>query len=93
MEKLFTIIVIFSFVFFLYNKVRTWQTPESLLKRIYQTKATMSLGTFVATFGLAVIVSPRSYIDWTIGGVFILLGLINLIYGYKAYRHYLPQMK
>ncbi len=93
MDKLFTIIIVFAAVFFLYNKVRTWRTPESLLKRMYQTKATLSLGTFIAVFGLSLIVTPRGTVDWTVGSVFFLLGVFNLIYGYKAYRHYLPQMK
>lgn len=93
MSIIFTIIIVISAVFFLYNKVRTWQTPESLLKRIYQSKATLALGTFIAAFGLNLLIGPRSYIDWTVGGIFLLLGIFNMFHGYKAYRHYVPQMK
>lgn len=93
MDKLFTIIIIFSAVFFIYNKIKTWRTPKSLLNRIYQTKATLALGFFLTAFGANLLFSPRSNIDLIVGAVFSLLGVLNVIFGYRAYRHYIPQLE
>lgn len=92
MEKILTIIIIFSAVFFIYNKIKVWRTPKSLLNRIYQTKATLSLGFFLTAFGANLLVNPRSNIDLIVGAVFSLLGVLNVIFGYRAYRHYIPQL-
>ncbi|NEU29889.1 hypothetical protein GN156_03745 [bacterium LRH843] len=93
MDKIFTIIIVFSAVFFIYNKVKTWRTPKSLLNRLYQTKATLSLGFFLTAFGANQLFFPRGTIDYIVGGVFALLGILNIIYGYRAYRHYEPQLE
>lgn len=93
MDKLFTIIIVFSAVFFLYNKVRAWRTPESLLKQIYQTKATLSLGTFMTACGANLLLFQRGTVDIIVGIAFLLVGLFNVVYGVKAYRHYIPQLK
>lgn len=93
MDKIFTIIIVFAVVFFIYNKFKTWRTPESLLKRIYQTKATLSLGIFLIAFAANLLFSPRGKIDYIVGIAFLLLGAINFIHGFKQYRHYMPQLK
>src|SRR5690625_7226364 len=83
MSKLFTIIIIISAVFFIYNKIRTWRTPKSLLNRIYQTKATLSLGIFLTAFGANLLFSPRGAVDIIVGIIFSALGILNIIYGGK----------
>lgn len=93
MGKIFIIIVVLAAVFYLYNKVRTWRTPDSLIKRIYETKTTLSLAVFLTAFGANLLSSPRTAIDWIVGIVFVVIGLINGIHGYKAYRHYTPQLE
>nr|WP_285890467.1 YtpI family protein [Halalkalibacter oceani] len=91
-DKIFTIIIIFSAVFFIYNKIKTWRTPPSLLNRLYQTKATLSLGFFLTAFGANLLFTPRGTIDIVVGAVFALLGIANIVFGYRAYRHYIPQL-
>lgn len=91
MNKLFTIIIVISAVFFIYNKIRTWRTPKSLLNRLYQTKATLSLGIFLTSFGINLLILPRGTVDIVVGIVFSLLGLVNVVYGGRAYRHYAAQ--
>jgi hypothetical protein len=92
MDKIMTIIIVFSAVFFIYNKIRTWRTPEGLLKRIYQTKANISIGFFLVAISINLLISPRSTVDVVVGIVFLILGTANIILGYKAYKHYIPQM-
>ncbi|WP_100373754.1 YtpI family protein [Bacillus sp. FJAT-45037] len=93
MDKIMTIIIVFSGVFFIYNKIKTWRTPESLLKRIYQTKANISIGFFLVAVSINLLYSPRSTVDVVVGIAFLILGAVNVVLGYKAYRHYIPQFK
>ncbi|ADC48753.1 hypothetical protein BpOF4_03435 [Alkalihalophilus pseudofirmus OF4] len=92
MDKVMTIIIVFSAVFFIYNKVKTWKTPEGLLKRIYQTKANISIGFFLVAISINLLIAPRSTVDVVVGIVFLILGIANVVLGYKAYRHYIPQL-
>ncbi|MFC0557924.1 YtpI family protein [Halalkalibacter alkalisediminis] len=92
MDKLLTIIIVVSAVFFMYNKVKFWRTEESLLKKIYQTKSTLTLGFFLTAFGANLFIFPRSTIDFVVGIIFAILGLANVIFGYRASRHYMGQL-
>jgi hypothetical protein len=92
MAKLLTIIIIISAVFFMYNKVQFWRAKESLLKRIYQTKSTLALGFFLTAFGANLLISPRSTVDIIVGAIFAVLGAANVIFGYRASRHYIAQL-
>ncbi|GAF64330.1 hypothetical protein BTS2_1222 [Bacillus sp. TS-2] len=93
MEKFMIIIIIFSLVFFLYNKIRFWRTPESLLKQIYQSQANLSLGFLMLAFGINLFVNPRSAFDTIIGIIFAIVGAFNIFHGYRAIQHYLPQLE
>lgn len=92
MEKLFIIIIVFSAIFFLYNRIRAWRQSEPLLKRIYESKSTLILGIFLTAFGANLLVSPRNAIDWIVGIIFLVFGVANLIHGFKAHRHYVAQL-
>ncbi|WP_332629059.1 YtpI family protein [Halalkalibacter flavus] len=92
MDKLLTIIIIISAVFFLYNKIRMWRSKESLLKRIYQTKSSLSLGFFLTAFGANLLIYNRSVVDLVVGAIFAILGVANIVYGYRASRHYVAQL-
>ncbi|MCL7747788.1 YtpI family protein [Halalkalibacter alkaliphilus] len=92
MDKLLTIIIIISAVFFLYNKIRMWRSKESLLKRIYQTKSSLSLGFFLTAFGANLLIYNRSVVDLVVGALFAILGVANIVYGYRASRHYVAQL-
>ncbi|MCK0471332.1 YtpI family protein [Halalkalibacter sp. APA_J-10(15)] len=92
MEKLLIIIIVLSVVFFLYNRIKAWRQSEPLLKRIYQSKSTLSLGIFLAAFGANLLISPRNTIDWVVGIVFLIFGIANLIYGFRARSHYINQL-
>ncbi|MFC0473264.1 YtpI family protein [Halalkalibacter kiskunsagensis] len=92
MDKLLTIIIVISAVFFIYNKIRSWRANESLLKRIYQTKSSLTLGFFLTAFGANLLIYQRSMIDIVVGTVFTILGIANIFYGFKASRHYIAQL-
>ncbi|ARK31711.1 YtpI family protein [Halalkalibacter krulwichiae] len=92
MDKLLTIIIVISAVFFMYNKFKSWRAEESLLKRIYQTKSSFALGCFLTAFAANLMIFPRSQIDFVVGIVFAILGLANIIFGFRASRHYISQL-
>ncbi len=87
------IIIVIAFVFFLFNKVKQLRAKEPLVNRIYQSKASLSLGMFMAAFGLNFIVGYRSILELFIGIIFTIIGAYNAYHGYKAYLHYIPQLE
>ncbi|WP_088103813.1 YtpI family protein [Halalkalibacter urbisdiaboli] len=91
MDKIFTIIIVFSAVFFIYNKVKTWRSDESLIKRLYQTKAGLSLGFLLTAFAANLLVMPRGKVDIIIGIIFIIFGIANVVFNFRAYKHYANQ--
>jgi steroid 5-alpha reductase family enzyme len=69
-----------------------WRSKESLLKRIYQTKSSLSLGFFLTAFGANLLIYNRSVVDLVVGAIFAILGVANIVYGYRASRHYVAQL-
>jgi hypothetical protein len=91
MDKLLIILIVLTGVFFLYNRIRAWRKPDSLIKKIYETRSRLFLGLFLLVFSLNLLIIPRGIIDIIIGLVLIVFALANTIYGYKAYKHYIAQ--
>lgn len=87
----FVILITISFVFYFFYKVKSFRTKAVIEKSWVNTKANMALGSFLVFFGLnQIFIRYDSVIALIVGGVFIVLGLTNVILGYRAYRHYLP---
>ncbi|MGO4888701.1 YtpI family protein [Anaerobacillus sp. MEB173] len=86
----FTIFVVFSIVFFLYFKVKFWRSNAPMEKKWIQTKANIALGVFLVSFGLNQIIYTGTWVAITVGIVFSLLGIANIVLGYRAYQHFLP---
>ncbi|MCM2675276.1 YtpI family protein [Alkalicoccobacillus plakortidis] len=91
MDKLLIILIVFTAVFFLYNRIQAWRKPDSLIKKIYETRSRLFLGLFLLVFSLNLLVQPRGVIDMVIGSVLMIFALANTIYGFKAYKHYIAQ--
>ncbi|WP_096202697.1 YtpI family protein [Bacillus sp. FJAT-45350] len=92
MAQSFVILIVIALAFFIYFKVKFWRTKSPVEKNWIQSKANMSLGAFLAFFGLNLLLFPRSNIDITIGIIFTLLGATNTFLGYRNYKHFLPQV-
>ncbi|MEK4565897.1 YtpI family protein [Alkalihalobacillus sp. FSL R5-0424] len=91
MDRLLIILIVLTGVFFLYNRIQAWRKPDSLIKKIYETRSRLFLGLFLLVFSLNLLIIPRGIIDIIIGLVLIVFALANTIYGYKAYKHYIDQ--
>jgi succinate-acetate transporter protein len=86
------IILIIAISFYLFYKVKEYRTKAPYEKRWIKTKANIALGVFLAVFGVNQLVTFRSTVELLISIVFLLLGLVNIWFGYKAYQHYLPHV-
>lgn len=90
MIQTFIILIVISFMFFLYFKVKQWRTSAPVEKKWQQMKSSIALGSFVLFFGLNLAVLPRSKVDLIIGIIFVLVGGANAYFGYRGYKHLLP---
>ncbi|WP_018921723.1 YtpI family protein [Salsuginibacillus kocurii] len=90
MNQLLVMLFSIAFVFYIFNKVKQFRSKGPAEKRWQQTKANISLGMFVGLFGLNLLVGTRGWVETIVGLVFVGLGSINVLYGYKAYKHYRP---
>ncbi|TSB48047.1 YtpI family protein [Alkalicoccobacillus porphyridii] len=91
MDKILIILIVFTAVCFLYNRIRAWRKPDSLIKKIFESRSTLFLGMFLAVFSLNLLIDPRSVIDTIVGAVLMIFALANGIFGFKAYKHYMNQ--
>jgi len=85
------ILIVASIVLYFFYKVKAFRTKRVIEKNWINTKASMALGSFLLFFGInQIFLRYDSIIALVVSIIFILLGLANVILGYKAYRHYLP---
>jgi succinate-acetate transporter protein len=84
------ILIVISISFYLYFKVKAVRTKAPYEKQWRNTKASITLGAFLTFFGINQIVQPRSTVEVVISIIFIILGLINISLGIKAYKYYTP---
>ncbi|MCT8137387.1 YtpI family protein [Anaerobacillus sp. CMMVII] len=84
-----TFLIVVSAVFYLFYKVKYFQTKSPIEKKWISTKGNIAIGIFLISFGLNQIVITTT-VALIIGTIFILLGTANVYFGYKAYKHYVP---
>lgn len=85
------ILIVISIVVYFFYKVKAFRTKRVIEKNWINTKASIALGSFLVFFGInQIFLRYDSVITLVVSIIFILLGLANVILGYKAYRHYLP---
>lgn len=85
------ILTVISIIFYLFYKIKGFRTKAPIEKKWISTKANMALGSFLLFFGInQLIMYYDSWVTIVITTLFILLGLANVILGFRAYRHLLP---
>ena len=87
---IFVILIVFSIVFYLFYRVKSFRTNGVATKQWLNSKASIALGLFLVFFAINSIFVNLSTVTYIVGAVFILLGIVNVVVGYKKYRHYLP---
>ncbi|PIB39903.1 hypothetical protein AOA57_29695, partial [Pseudomonas sp. 2588-5] len=80
--------IVVSLAFYLFYKIKYFRTKMPIEKRWIQMKGNIALGIFLVAFALNLLIMNRSTVDLVIGGLFLVLGVANVILGYRAYRYY-----
>ncbi|MCF6408761.1 YtpI family protein [Pseudalkalibacillus salsuginis] len=86
----FIIIIVLSISLYIFYKVKEFRVKAPYEKRWTKSKSNIALGIFIGVFGLNRLFINESTYDLVIGSVFLILGLINVYMGYKAYKYFLP---
>ncbi len=89
---IFITIIVVSFILYIYFKVRIVSQKDPLYMRFTNAKARMALGIFIASFGANQYVYYQTQLALFICLIFIVLGIVQIVYGYKLYKHYRGEM-
>ncbi|WP_026690654.1 YtpI family protein [Alteribacter aurantiacus] len=87
---LIPIIIVVSFVLFVYFKVQQTKARGLMESRWYSSKASVAVGIAIGTFGLNAMINLGTSVATTIGVIFIIYGGINVFFGLKNYKTFLP---
>ncbi len=88
----FVVFITFTFAFYLYYKIKSYRSNKLAEKRWISAKSSIALGLFVAFFGINQLFLYHSTLTIVIGAIFIVIGLASAWAGYRAYKHFLPQV-
>lgn len=85
--------VITSIVLYIYNKVMITRTEHPVTQQYYNSIAKFFLGIFIVSFGAAQYLYYETRLSLFIGILFIVLGVLQLMHGWRAARHYKNEYK
>ncbi|GAA0456209.1 YtpI family protein [Alkalibacillus silvisoli] len=81
-------IFVVSIVLYLYFKVRILNYKNPLYMHYTNGKARIALGLFISTFGMNQYAHYQSQFALFITIIFLALGVAQIVYGYKIFKHY-----
>jgi phosphatidylglycerophosphate synthase len=87
---IFVFLIILSFSFYVYYKVKYVRSRRPMERRMLSGKSRMALGLFVALFGINQLFLFNTTVTYIVAAVFILVGGLSAWAGFKHYRHHLP---
>lgn len=85
---IFAFIIIISIVMYIYYKVTILRTKDELVQKYTNAKARIFLGSFIFSFGINQYIAYQTKFILLISLVFVVLGTIQMISGYKEAKHY-----
>ncbi|GGB27553.1 hypothetical protein F3157_01245 [Virgibacillus dakarensis] len=85
---IFPIIIVLSFVLFVYYWVAISRSKDKLTQHYFHAKSRICLGIFVLVFGINQYLYYETRLSLFIGIVFVILGGMQLIRGIKETKHY-----
>ncbi|ADU31476.1 YtpI family protein [Evansella cellulosilytica] len=83
-------IIVVSLVLFVYYKVQQTKGRGPMEKYWYSSKGSIAIGIFFISFGINSYNSLGSQVAAIVALVFVIFGLVNVIFGFKQYRTFLP---
>ncbi|HLR14478.1 MAG TPA: YtpI family protein [Bacillota bacterium] len=85
---IFTLLIVFSIVFYVYYKVAILKTKDPLTQAYYNAKSRLALGAFIIAFAINQYLFYQSKLSLVIGLIFFILGFLQINLGFKEARHY-----
>ncbi|WP_102026790.1 YtpI family protein [Salirhabdus sp. Marseille-P4669] len=82
------ILIILTLVMYIFFKVKILSLKDPLLMHFTNAKARLALGFLIAVFGINQYLFYETTLSLIIGIVFVVIGIAQLQYGFKLYRHY-----
>ncbi|WP_059103809.1 YtpI family protein [Shouchella shacheensis] len=93
MGRLLIIIAVIAVVFYVYHRVRAWRLPDSLEKKINDSRARFAIGIFLLAFSVNLLfVMQETAVQIIVGVVFLIFGIANAHFGFKSHKHYVAQL-
>lgn len=83
-------LIVISLAFYLFYKTKYFRTKMSAEKKWISAKGSIALGSFIALFGINQLFLFQTTVTYIVAAVFIILGIINVLGGIKAYKYFLP---
>jgi amino acid transporter len=84
------LLIVLSFVFYIFYKIKYVRSRKPAERKWLSAKSSIALGLFVALFGLNQLFLFQSTVTYIVGIIFIIIGLMSVWGGIKAYKFYLP---
>lgn len=84
------LLIVLSFVFYIFYKIKYVRSRKPAERKWLSAKSSIALGLFVALFGLNQLFLFQSTVTYIVGSIFIIIGLMSVWGGIKAYKFYLP---
>lgn len=85
---IFPILIIVSFVMYVYYKVMILRDRDPLKQEIKNAKARIALGVFIGVFGVNQYLFYETTLALIIAIVFLFFGILQGYNGYKRFAHY-----
>ncbi|WP_394233207.1 YtpI family protein [Niallia oryzisoli] len=83
-------LIIISLAFYIFYKTKYFRTRMSAEKKWISAKGSISLGSFIALFGINQLFLFQTVVTYLVAAVFVFMGAINIWGGIKAYKYFLP---
>ncbi|WP_075982554.1 YtpI family protein [Bacillus massilinigeriensis] len=84
------IFIILSFSFYIFYKIKSVRCKRPAEKKWISSKSSIALGLFVALFGVNQIFLYNTTLTYIIAAIFVIIGLLSVWGGIKAYKFFLP---
>lgn len=87
---IFVICIVITLAFYIFYKIKYVRSKRPVEKRWISAKSSMALGIFVALFGLNQLFLFHTTMTYIIAAIFIIIGGLSIISGWKTYKYFLP---
>jgi len=90
---IFPMTIVLSVTIYLYFKVQILRTKDPLHQEHANAKSRVALGLFITVFGMNQYVFYQTKLALFIGIAFIVLGIMQMVHGYRKTKFYGKQVK